>query len=435
MRPNIVFYFSDQQRWDTVNETVMPNLTGYANEGTLFENAFTCQPVCGPARACIQTGVYATQNRSYWNGVPLSKDFTPLARYLNEAGYETAYVGKWHLASDRIPKLGFHCEREAIPEDRRGEYKDFWRAADVLEFTSHGYDGYVFDDNNDKREFKGYRADCINDYALEYINSKTSSAPFFLFVSQLEPHHQNDRGRFEGKIETVDKFKGYPIPEDLSFLKGNYEREYPDYLSAINAIDENLGRLVQALKDKGLYDDTVIIYTSDHGCHFKTRNTEYKRSAHDSCTHTPLVIFGGAYQGKGTDKRMASLIDLAPTVLDIADIGIPAYYMGKSLLRDAERDYAFIQISESQIGRAIRTKRYLYSIRAAGNGYTRHRASVYFEDYLYDVEKDPHQKENLIKSPELSEVRETLKSKLIEEMVNAGEKRPVIRPAATARKK
>lgn len=139
-RKNIIFYFSDQQRWDTVNETVTPNLMQLAKEGTLFENNFTCQPVCGPARACLQTGVYATQCGCYWNGIPLPESITPLAHYFNEAGYDTAYVGKWHLASDRLPGIGTHCEATPVPKEKQGEYR-YWRAADVLEFTSHGYDG------------------------------------------------------------------------------------------------------------------------------------------------------------------------------------------------------------------------------------------------------------------------------------------------------
>ncbi len=86
-----------------------------AKEGTLFENNFTCQPVCGPARACLQTGVYATQCGCYWNGIPLPESITPLAHYFNEAGYDTAYVGKWHLASDRLPGIGTHCEATPVP--------------------------------------------------------------------------------------------------------------------------------------------------------------------------------------------------------------------------------------------------------------------------------------------------------------------------------
>ena len=441
MRPNIIFYFSDQQRWDTVNEEATPNLMQLAREGIQFENSYTCQPVCGPARACLQTGMYATQCGCYWNGVPLPQTIRPMAEYFNEAGYETAYVGKWHLASDRLPNVGFHCEKTAIPKERQGGYKNWWRAADVLEFTSHGYDGYVFDAEGNQIDFKGYRADCINDFALEYLDQKSSDDPFFLFISQLEPHHQNDRHCYEGPKETVEKFRDYPIPPDLSFLEGDYEKMYPDYMAAINRLDENVGRLVAKLKEKGLYENTILIYTSDHGSHFKTRNLEYKRSCHDSATHTPLIIRGGPFQGGKKEERLVSLIDLPPTMLDLAGIPIPKSYMGHSLVRELageepERDCVFIQISESQCGRAIRTKQYKYSVRAlAPTGYTIHRSPVYFEDYLYDLTKDPIEKNNLIKDRSYAFVRQKMKKLLLREMERAGEKKPVILPAYRSRNK
>ncbi len=441
MRPNIIFYFSDQQRWDTVNEEATPNLMQLAREGIQFENSYTCQPVCGPARACLQTGMYATQCGCYWNGVPLPQTIRPMAEYFNEAGYETAYVGKWHLASDRLPNVGFHCEKTAIPKERQGGYKNWWRAADVLEFTSHGYDGYVFDAEGNQIDFKGYRADCINDFALEYLDQKTSDDPFFLFISQLEPHHQNDRHCYEGPKETVEKFRDYPIPPDLSFLEGDYEKMYPDYMAAINRLDENVGRLVARLKEKGLYENTILIYTSDHGSHFKTRNLEYKRSCHDSATHTSLIIRGGPFQGGKKEERLVSLIDLPPTMLDLAGIPIPKSYMGHSLVRELageepERDCVFIQISESQCGRAIRTKQYKYSVRAlAPTGYTIHRSPVYFEDYLYDLTKDPIEKNNLIKDRSYAFVRQKMKKLLLREMERAGEKKPVILPAYRSRNK
>lgn len=439
MKPNIIFFFSDQQRFDTVNETVTPNLMSLANDGVQFDNSFTCQPVCGPARACLQTGVYATQCGCYYNGIALPDDIKPLASYFNEAGYETAYVGKWHLASDRFPNVGVHCEKTAVPKERQGDYKDWWRAADVLEFTSHGYDGYVFDGDGNQIDFKGYRADCITDFALEYIDQKTSDKPFFLFLSHIEPHHQNDHHRYEGPKETVPKYLDYPIPDDLSFLPGDYKEMYPDYLAAIDSLDKNVGRLVEKLKEKGLYENTVIVYSSDHGSHFKTRNAEYKRSCHDSATHTPLIIAGGAFSGGEHDDRLVSLIDLPPTFLDLAGIEIPESYMGKSILKmrenKEERDCVFMQISESQCGRAIRTKDYKYAVRAVGSGWTKHRAKVYFEDYLYDLKKDPIEKDNLIKSPEYKAVREQLREMLVREMVGAGEEEPKILPALRVRKK
>jgi len=439
MKPNIIFYFSDQQRWDTLNPEIMPNLWQLAEEGTRFTNSFTCQPVCGPARACLQSGKYATQCECYWNGVPLKDDEKTLADHFNENGYDTAYIGKWHLASDRIPKIGRHYEKTAVPKELQGGYK-YWRAADVLEFTSHGYDGYVFDEDGNKLEFTGYRADAINDYAIEYINNRTEEdKPFFMFVSQLEPHHQNDHGCFEGFKETIDNYKKYPIPEDLSFLKGNYKKEYPDYLSAINRLDYNVGKLVDTLKEKGIYDNTVIIYTSDHGCHFKTRNLEYKRSCHESATHTPLVIGGGAYKKGTVDDRLVSLIDLPPTMLDFAEIYVPSTYAGISILeqekKGTKRDNVFIQISESQVGRAIRTEKYKYSVRAIKSGFLGKNSNVYYEDFLYDLDNDPNEKMNLVKDKNFKEIRKKLAKQLSDEMEKAWEKKPKIRPAIIKRKK
>ena len=439
-RKNIIFYFSDQQRWDTVNERVTPNLMKLAEEGTLFENNFTCQPVCGPARACLQSGMYATQVECYWNGIALPRDITPLARHFNNAGYQTAYIGKWHLASDRYPGIGVHCEKTAIPKDRQGEYQ-YWRAADCLEFTSHGYNGYVFDGDGNQIDFKGYRADCINDFALEYLDRRDTEKPFFMFISQLEPHHQNDHNTIEGYKETVEQFKDYPIPDDLSFLKGNYKKEYPDYISAINRLDYNVGRLVDKLKELGIYDDTIIIYTSDHGAHFKTRNPEYKRSCHESASRTPLIIKGGGFEAGRVEKRLSSLIDLPPTMLSMAGIGIPENYMGVDLTTqinapDKKRDCVFMQISESQCGRAIRTDRFKYAVRDLSPvGYAHHSSKVYFEDYLYDLQNDPIEKHNLVKNPKYSEIRQELKYLLLEQMKNAGEEPPVILPAIFVRRK
>ena len=222
-RRNIVFYFSDQQRWDTLGcygqkLPVTPHLDELAREGTRFENAFTCQPVCGPARACLQSGMYATQTGCYRNDIELPLDIHPLATHFRQAGYETAYVGKWHLASNE--NKGLCYATKAVPEERRGGYLDYWMAADVLEFTSHGYNGYVYDGQGQKHEFVGYRADCINNYAIDFLHQRTREDPFFLFISQIEPHHQNDHHRFEGPDGSKRRFAGYEVPGDLVGTQG-----------------------------------------------------------------------------------------------------------------------------------------------------------------------------------------------------------------------
>lgn len=195
---NILFILSDQQRADTLGcygqkLPVSPNLDQLAKDGVKFEYAFTPQPVCGPARACMQTGLYATQSGSFINGRGLLPEQDTIAKQLKRHGYETAYVGKWHLAINRPQGLRFATI--PIPPERRGGYDDYVAMTDTLENTSHGYNGYVFDKDGNKMEFVGYRADCLTDYAIDYIHQRSSEKPFFMCVSFLEPHQQNDQDR------------------------------------------------------------------------------------------------------------------------------------------------------------------------------------------------------------------------------------------------
>lgn len=435
-KPNIIFFFVDQQRWDTVGVygqklNITPNLDKLAALGVKFENAFTCQPVCGPARACIQTGKYATEMGCYRNGIALPLEEKTIAHYLKEVGYDVAYVGKWHLASTTGE---FDYKTVAIPLERRGGYDGYYRTADVLEGTSHGYDGYVFDENMNKVEFKGYRADCITDYALDYIKNYNDEKPFFLFLSHIEPHHQNDHKRYEGPIGSKEKFKNYEIPGDLIDTEGDWRENFPDYLGAINQLDYNVGRVMDTLKEKGIEEDTIIIYTSDHGSHFRTRNNEYKRSCHDSCIKVPMIAYGPTFKGGKVINDLVSLIDITPTLLACADIEKPQYMKGNPLQQLVNGDTinwpkeVFLQISESQVGRAIRTNKWKYSVRAFDkSGRDDSCSVVYTEDFLYDLENDPHERNNLIADENYKEVRSNLSKILKIKMQEAGEKVPQIK--------
>ncbi|MCL1952668.1 MAG: sulfatase-like hydrolase/transferase [Oscillospiraceae bacterium] len=428
--PNILFLFSDQQRWDTLGcyhpaMDFTPNLDRLAAEGVRFENAFTCQPVCGPARACLQTGRYATQLGCYRNGIALPRDAVTVAERLHQNGYETAYVGKWHLASTGT---------KPVPPALRGGYRDYWMAADVLEFTSDGYGGHMFDAEGRRREFTGYRADRQTDFALEYLQNRKCDRPFFLFVSYLEPHHQNNAGHFQGPAGSKERFRRYPVPEDLKRLGGgDWEREYPDYLGCCASLDYNAGRLVHELKEQGLYEDTVIVYTSDHGSHFRTRNGEYKRSCHESSIRVPLVLRGPGFTGGQAVGELASLMDLPATLLRCGGVEIPPGMQGKPLQElvagnvDAWPQEVFLQISESQVGRALRTKRWKYSVKAPyRNGWFHAGAKLYREEFLYDLENDPYEQDNLVGHAAYAQVRARLRQRLVERMEAAGEEAPRI---------
>lgn len=446
-RPNIIFYFTDQQRADTCGcygqkLDITPNLDKIASEGVKFEYAFSPQPVCGPCRALFQTGKYPTETGCFRNNVMLPLDVKTLGNYMEEIGYETAYIGKWHLASDGEMGKPHRIDHTitAIPLEYRGGYTGFWRASDVLEFTSHGYDGYVFDEHNNQIDFIGYRADCITDFALEFLN-KPLEKPFFMTISHIEPHHQNDREHYEGPIGSKEKYQNYELPEDLKALEGNYKEEYPDYLGACASLDENLGKLIQCLKEKNLYENTVIIFASDHGSHFRTRNhdshfngiDDYKRSCHDACLRVPLVIAGGKYKGGKVVEELVSTESLPKTILALAGVDIGENMIGENLLdvveqKNPERpNEVFAQISESRVGRVIRTKEYTYAIYAPGcNGNEVPSAKVYADDFLYDLTVDPNQLHNLIGNEEYKEIKQALRVRLLNWIERAEGYRPSI---------
>ena len=205
---------------------------------------------------------------------------------------------------------------------------------------------------------------------------------------------------------------------------------YPSYLASCAALDANLGRVVKALEKKNILDNTVIVFTSDHGCHFRTRNSEYKRSCHDASTHVPLVISGPSFDNACKVIELVSLIDLPPTLLKCAGIPVPEHFMGTAVNElvngsaKPSRDFVFIQISEGQIGRAIRTERWKYSVTAPDDD--KACDFTYREDCLYDLRNDPFEKTNLINEPECAEVIKKLKKMLLAQLKSTGEDAEII---------
>jgi arylsulfatase A-like enzyme len=443
-QPNIVFMFSDQQRWDTCGcygqpLDTTPNLDRLAAEGVRFENAFTCQPVCGPARACLQTGKYATEVGCHTNHRLLPLDEKTLAHHLSAQGYDTAYIGKWHLASCG-PRGGADDFRtRPVPPERQGGY-DHWLASDTLEYTSHGYDGHMFDKEGNRREFPegSYRVDAQTDWVIEYLKSRAGEKPFFLFASYLEPHHQNDHHHFEGPHGSKERFKDFVPPGDLLDTEGDWREEYPDYLGCVHSLDQNLGRIRDTLQELGLADNTLLIYTSDHGSHFCTRNSEYKRSCHDGCIRIPMVLHGPGFTGGDVRRELVSLLHLPPTILNAAapptdDRLCPQRIMRERPLQELVSgtaqdwpDEVFVQISESHCGRAVRTRKWKYSVRAPQKSGDEPSSDVYVEDFLYDLEADPHERNNLVADPAFRGIRRELAATLKRRMIQAGEAEPVI---------
>lgn len=429
--PNVIVFFTDQQRWDTSSLygnplDLTPNYDRMAQRGTHCSHAFTPQPLCAPARSILQTGLYATTTGCYRNRIPLPKEAKTLAHHFREAGYHTGYIGKWHLGS-----------ADPVVAEERGEY-EYWLAAHALEFTSEAYNTVVYDNENTLTKLPGYRPDALTDAAIRYIDEHQQH-PFYLFLSHLEPHQQNRQDYFPAPESYRERYLGAWIPPDLAALGGSTQQHIAGYYGQTKRVDEAFGRLLDALKSLNLEERTIVLFASDHGCHFKTRNAEYKRSCHESSIRVPMAFRGPGFDSGGRIEELVSLIDVPPTLLDAAGLAVPEEMQGRSLLplirheEEAWPEEVFVQISESQVGRAIRTRRWKYSVVAPDkDGWNDACADYYEEQFLYDLEADPYELNNLVGKKSHEEVARQLQERLKIRMQLAGEAVPVIASAVKA---
>lgn len=428
-RPNVILFLTDQQRWDTSSlhgnpMGLTPNFDRLARSGTHVRHAFTPQPLCGPARASIQTGTYASTHGCVTNAIGLPDDATTLAHCFGAAGYRTGYVGKWHLAGS-----------DPVPPAERGGY-DYWLGANTIELTSDAYRCDVFDGAGNPVRLPGYRVDALVDAAIRWVDEQRDN-PFLLCLSLLEPHQQNHRAECVAPRGYRERYLSPWLPPDLAALPGTAHRQLPGYYGAVARIDEALGRLQDALISLGIDERTIVLYTADHGCHFGTRIGGYKRSCHESSVRLPMAAWGPGFDGGGEIRDLVSLIDVAPTLLDAAGLAIPENVQGRSILpliRGDSVDWpddVFIQISESAVGRAIRTSRWKYYVQADGADGRADAAGAprYREQHLYDLDADPYELNDLAGIEAYIPVATVLRDRLLHRMAEVGEKRPDIEPA------
>ncbi len=440
VRPNIVLYLADQFRADFVgangrnSTTRTPNIDALAARGKNFTHAVTNQPVCAPARSVIFTSRYATETGVWHNGLALDKSLPTLAGELRKAGYSTNLIGKWHLALENAANGG---SPGAVKAEDRGGFLDLWEGANAIENTSHPYEGTIWDRDNQPITYKDeYRVDFLTDRAERFLREKKDK-PFFLFISQLEPHQQNDMHQPIAPKGAAERFLNGTVPDDLRALPGIWQAQLPDYYGCIEAIDASVGRVRKILEEEHLAENTIFVFISDHGCHFATRNAEYKRSTHNSSLRVPLIIDGPGFHGTQRIPEIVGLIDLAPTLIEAAGLPVPPTWKGRSvlpLLNDAEArehwpNQQLIQISESMTGRAIRTPDWTYCVADVSGAKDKAGAAVYTEYQMYDQRADPNELVNLAGRAEYRAKAGELREQLKKLLIAAGEPEPKILPA------
>ena len=439
-QPNIILYLSDQFRWDFVganganSSTRTPNLDAMARRGKNFTHCVTNQPVCAPSRSVLFTSRYATETGVWRNALGMDQSLPTLAGELRKAGYTSNLIGKWHLAPDG--KTPGSVGPGAVPPEWRGGFLDLWEGANALEHTSHPYYGSLYD--NDGKEIKyenEYRVDFLTDRAERFLRQKHDK-PFFLFVSQLEPHQQNDMNRMVGPKGSAERFINAYVPPDLRAFPGDWHQQLPDYYGACESIDASVGRLHKVLEETGQKEDTIFVFFSDHACHFMTRNQEYKRSTHNSSLRVPFIVDGPGFNGAQQIPELTGIINIAPTLLEAAGVPAPASWKGRSvmpLLQDSQArekwpNKELVQISESMTARAIRTPEWTYCV-ADISGAKNASSPRYMEWQMYDQRNDPNELVNLAGRKEYLEQAKVLKTELLTLLRYAGEGEPEIQDA------
>jgi arylsulfatase A-like enzyme len=449
-RPNVLMICSDQFRTDFVgangkNPSVKtPNLDALAARGTNFRTCVSNQPLCSPSRASFMSGMYANRTGVFRLGLEPDHTFPSIATVLKKAGYGTHFIGKWHVSGSSAAnpeKRIKEANHEGLlgwiaPGPSRWEF-DTWEGANVLERASHPTYGNYWDDAGNNIGFKDeYRVDFITDRAVKLLEAQTPDKPWLLFLSQLEPHQQNDVDdmvppqRYEGHYDNAF------VPQDLRDLPGNWNSRLKGYYGCVQAIDDCVGRVVATLEKTGQLENTIIVFFSDHGCTFRTRLGEYKRSPHDASIRVPMIFAGPGFDHATAVDEVVSLLDLTPTLIDGCHVDVPSSMQGKSLAalpteveaRKAWDATAYIQISASMVGRAIRDNDWVFCAYDPDGKPEADPVSTNYLDFcMYQVGADPYQKVNLIGRPEYAAEADKLRAELKRRILANGEPEPTIK--------
>lgn len=318
-KPNIVFILVDQWRAQATGYTgdknvITPNIDRLALSSVNVKNAISGMPVCTPFRASLMTGQYPLTHGVFMNDVMLDTARTTLAKVYRDHGYNTGFIGKWHIDG--------HGRAAYIPENRRQGFQ-YWKA---LECT-HDYNrSAYYSSNSDKKLYwDGYDAIAQAGDASAYIAEQSKNTdPFMLIISMGPPHdpYQTAPGKYRKMYEDRPiEINGNVPPQ----LRDKVEKDLRGYYSHITAIDEGIGKIWQAIKDSGIEDNTIIVFTADHGDLLGAHGSWNKQQPYEESIRVPFLIHYPAVLGRAgkTSPVLLNSPDIMPTLLGLTSIQIP----------------------------------------------------------------------------------------------------------------
>jgi len=425
-RPNILFVFCDQLRASSVGyagrEPVQtPCLDRFAAAASVFTTAVSPLPVCTPYRAALLTGRSPLSTGVVLNDVPLSIGETTIAHACRAAGYDTAYIGKWHLnGPDR---------RAPVPPGAARQGFDHWEAANF----DHNYDHskYYEGDDTAPRTWEGYDAESQTTAAIDYLRRRAGSEkPFCLFLSWGPPHHPY-RTVPRRYLDRYDREAILPLPNCPNPPRDDLQ----GYYAQITFLDEQLGRLLTAVADLDLADDTILVFTSDHGDMHGAHGVYKKQWPWDESILVPFVLrYPRAVKPGSRFDFPISVIDVMPTLLGLAGVAVPETVEGVNLaafIRGERTDPPAAVLlmnpcpfsvgdrrGDDQVP-TFRGRRMEYrGVRTAGHTYVRTIDGPWL---LYDNVADPFQLENLVDRPEQAALQARLEALMRDLMARTGD--------------
>jgi N-acetylglucosamine-6-sulfatase len=440
-RPDIVFILLDDLRWDALSfmdhpyvET--PHIDRLRAQGAMMQNAFVTTSICCPSRATFLTGTLANQHGVIDNETSEYNPTVtpPLTKYLQEAGYRTAMIGKWHMGKSGAPR----------------PYFDYW-----LSFKGQGvYNDPLFNINGEKIKHSGYTTDLLTDYAIDFIEQQPLDQPYFCMLSHKAVHepfqpaprhtdafgaatvtpepaswsedfadkpdwHKRQRSRDVRWHYRTREYETEQLPDSVPLQRWKWNNKYVKQLRCLAAVDDGVGKVVEALRRRGTLDNTLIVFTSDNGYfHLEHRRWD-KRLAYEESLRIPMVVsYPGHIEAGASIPQLITNADFAPTVLDYAGVAIPERMQGSSMkplfeASDPEwRDCVFYEYWKELVHAipamtAVRTDRYkLISFPEIDD-----------IDELYDLEKDPHEMNNLVLDPAHADLYRSMQQRMAEERV------------------
>lgn len=408
---SIVYVFSDEHRWQSMSFTEMPavqtpNMARMAREGFQFTRCISNYPVCTPHRGMLLTGRWPRMTGLIDNNLPLSPDELTVGKVFRQAGWQTGYIGKWHLKGTRAEPFGF-------------DHSLIWEKT-----NSHMKGGTYYPAEGDPVETEGYNATLMTDQALRFIESAAKQdQPYLLMLSLNPPHAQFTDA-------PPDKVALYP-PGSLPFrpnyraasgearlFSDNGSPYYEGYHAHITAVDEELGRILQAVARSPQADRTVVIYSSDHGSMFGSHGVGSKRQPYEESIRVPFLVWGpeSIVRPEKTDALLGS-IDIFPTLCGLAGLEVPDSCCGQDFSpwisrgQGPDPDDQFImhiakdnasggQRHPAPLFRGIRNRRYTYFITGDG------------AEHLFDNDADPYQLNDLGAGPNHTEIRGRFRDRL-----------------------